>query len=77
MNGANGANGAQAQAQAKDDKSYLAMVGNADAEVERLQIQHRWIQMCLNDKIAFAPVDLKKDGLKVLDMGCADGTLLP
>ncbi|KAF4921573.1 Methyltransferase psoC [Colletotrichum viniferum] len=74
MNGANGANGAQAQAQ--DDMSYLAMVGNADAEVERLQIQHRWIQMCLNDKIAFAPVDLKKDGLKVLDMGCADGTLL-
>ncbi|GKT82435.1 methyltransferase domain-containing protein [Colletotrichum tofieldiae] len=56
--------------------SYLAMVGDVHAELTRLQVQHRWIQMCLKDKIAFAPVDLTKEELKILDMGCADGTLL-
>ncbi|GKT55898.1 methyltransferase domain-containing protein [Colletotrichum tofieldiae] len=52
--------------------SYLAMVGDVHAELTRLQVQHRWIQMCLKDQIAFAPVDLTKEGLKILDMGCAD-----
>ncbi|GJC77430.1 methyltransferase psoC [Colletotrichum liriopes] len=54
--------------------SYLAMVGDVHAELTRLQVQHRWIQMCLKDKIAFAPVDLTKEGLKILDMGCADAS---
>ncbi|OHF04081.1 methyltransferase [Colletotrichum orchidophilum] len=49
------------------------MVGDVQAELTRLQVQHRWIQMCLKDKIVFAPVDITRDGLKVLDMGCADG----
>ncbi|KAF9871015.1 hypothetical protein CkaCkLH20_11432 [Colletotrichum karsti] len=75
MNSADSAKPANA-ANGGDKNSYLAMVGDAKAEVERLQVQHRWIQMCLKDRIAFAPVDLKKEGLKVLDMGCADGTLL-
>ncbi|KAL0939824.1 methyltransferase domain-containing protein [Colletotrichum truncatum] len=52
------------------------MVGDVQEELERLRIQHRWLQMCLKDKIVFAPVDLNKEGLKILDMGCADGTLL-
>ncbi|KXH28432.1 methyltransferase [Colletotrichum salicis] len=55
------------------DNQYLAMVGDVQAELTRLQVQHRWIQMCLKDKIVFAPVDTKKDGIKILDMGCADG----
>ncbi|KAJ3941016.1 uncharacterized protein N0V96_008892 [Colletotrichum fioriniae] len=58
------------------DNQYLAMVGDVQAELTRLQVQHRWIQMCLKDKIVFAPVDTTKNGLKILDMGCADGTLL-
>ncbi|KAF4455778.1 hypothetical protein F53441_1977 [Fusarium austroafricanum] len=45
-------------------------------EVERLQKQHAWVQRCLDNRIVFAPVRLDKEGLKVLDVGCADGTLL-
>ncbi|KAF9771372.1 hypothetical protein IL306_010999 [Fusarium sp. DS 682] len=45
-------------------------------EVERLQKQHAWVQRCLDNKIVFAPVPLDKEGLKVLDVGCADGILL-
>ncbi|KZL69558.1 methyltransferase domain-containing protein [Colletotrichum incanum] len=60
----------------QSDNSYLAMVGDIQAELTRLQVQHRWIQMCLKNKIVFAPIDLTKDRLKILDMGCADGTLL-
>ncbi|KAK7440935.1 methyltransferase [Colletotrichum acutatum] len=55
------------------DNQYLAMVGDVQAELTRLQVQHRWIQMCLKDKVVFSPVDTAKDGLKILDMGCADG----
>ncbi|KAK1486002.1 methyltransferase [Colletotrichum tamarilloi] len=58
------------------DNQYLAMVGDVQAELTRLQVQHRWIQMCLKDKIVFAPVDTTNGGLRILDMGCADGTLL-
>ncbi|KAF6829126.1 methyltransferase domain-containing protein [Colletotrichum plurivorum] len=71
-NGATALDGPKGQQQSP----YLTMIGDAEAELERLRIQHRWLQMCLGDRIAFAPVDFKKDGLKVLDMGCADGTLL-
>ncbi|KAJ4127863.1 hypothetical protein NW768_008143 [Fusarium equiseti] len=46
------------------------------SEVERLQKQYAWIQKCINNKLVFAPVKLDKEGLKVLDVGCADGTLL-
>ncbi|CAH0056377.1 unnamed protein product, partial [Clonostachys solani] len=59
---------------AKDDEDYL--LGQHGREVERLQKQHRWIQSCLKGKIVFAPVELDKSGLRVLDVGCADGTLL-
>ncbi|QGI70868.1 hypothetical protein CEK27_003197 [Fusarium fujikuroi] len=45
-------------------------------EVERLQKQHAWVQRCLNSKIVFAPIPLDKEGLKILDVGCADGVLL-
>ncbi|KAK1541169.1 methyltransferase [Colletotrichum paranaense] len=58
------------------DNQYLAMVGDVQAELTRLQVQHRWIQMCLKDKIVFAPVNTTNGGLRILDMGCADGTLL-
>ncbi|KAK1527041.1 methyltransferase [Colletotrichum costaricense] len=58
------------------NNQYLAMVGDVQAELTRLQVQHRWIQMCLKDKIVFAPVDTTNGGLRILDMGCADGTLL-
>ncbi|RGP70960.1 hypothetical protein FSPOR_3647 [Fusarium sporotrichioides] len=45
-------------------------------EVERLQKQYAWIQRCIDYKIIFAPVPLHQEGLKILDVGCADGTLL-
>lgn len=72
-NGASALNGLKGQ----QESPYLAMIGDAQAELERLRIQHRWLQICLKDRIAFAPVDLKKEGLRVLDMGCADGALYP
>jgi 2-polyprenyl-3-methyl-5-hydroxy-6-metoxy-1,4-benzoquinol methylase len=56
---------------AKEDQDYL--LGQHGREVERLQKQHRWIQSCLKGKIVFAPVELGKSGLRVLDVGCADG----
>lgn len=56
-----------------DPEYLLAETGN---ELERLRKQHAWIQTCVKGQIVFAPIDLKKDGLKVLDVGCADGTLL-
>ncbi|CAI6081756.1 unnamed protein product [Clonostachys chloroleuca] len=59
---------------AKEDQEYL--LGQHGREVERLQKQHRWIQSCLKGKIVFAPVELDKSSLRVLDVGCADGTLL-
>jgi 2-polyprenyl-3-methyl-5-hydroxy-6-metoxy-1,4-benzoquinol methylase len=46
-------------------------------EAERLHKQHVWQQICLNDQIVFAPVDLQKQGLKVLDVGCAEGRYYP
>ncbi|KAM0287602.1 hypothetical protein ACHAO9_007632 [Fusarium lateritium] len=46
------------------------------SEVERLQKQHAWVNHVLKNKIVFAPVPLDKEGLKVLDVGCADGILL-
>ncbi|GKT43486.1 methyltransferase psoC [Colletotrichum spaethianum] len=63
---------ATAPGNSQRDNSYLAMVGDVKAELTRLQVQHRWIQTSTKDKIAFAPIDLTKDGLKVLDIGCAD-----
>lgn len=56
---------------AKDDPKYV--LGRMKRESERLQKQHAWHQACLNGQIIFAPVDLEKPGLKVLDVGCAEG----
>ena len=44
-----------------------------EKEIKRLAKQHAWIQKCLGGRMVFAPVDLMKPGLRVLDMGCADG----
>ncbi|KAH6963049.1 hypothetical protein DER45DRAFT_625150 [Fusarium avenaceum] len=46
------------------------------SEVDRLQKQHTWVNHVLKNKIIFAPVPLNKEGLKILDVGCADGLLL-
>ena len=43
------------------------------SEVERLRKQYAWIQKCIDNKLAFAPVQLDKHGFRVLDVGCADG----
>lgn len=56
----------------QQDPEYLLRETNR--EVERLRQQHRWFQACLDDKIVFAPVDLGDPSLRVLDVGCADGT---
>jgi ubiquinone/menaquinone biosynthesis C-methylase UbiE len=58
------------------DKDPEYLLGETKREVERLQKQHAWHKLCLGDKLVWAPVDLQKPGLKVLDVGCADGTLL-
>jgi SAM-dependent methyltransferase len=58
------------------DKDPEYLLGETKREVERLQKQHAWHKLCLGDKFVWAPVDLQKPGLKVLDVGCADGTLL-
>jgi pseurotin biosynthesis methyltransferase len=56
--------------QAENPKYLLAETGR---EVERLQKQHAWIMTGLRGQIIFAPVNVQKEGLKVLDVGCADG----
>lgn len=53
------------------DPEYL--LGETAREVERLRKQHAWLQICLKNKIVFAPIDLEKPGLRILDVGCADG----
>jgi hypothetical protein len=55
----------------REDPEYL--LGATKQEVERLQKQHAWIKTATNNKIVFAPVDLQKPDLKILDVGCADG----
>lgn len=59
-----------------ENSKYLLGPAHLDSEVKRLAKQHRWIHKALNEQIVFAPVDLQKPGLSVLDIGCADGTLL-
>lgn len=46
------------------------------SEVDRLQKQHTWVNHVLKNKIIFAPVPLNKEGLKILDVGCADGAVI-
>ncbi|KAK3312446.1 S-adenosyl-L-methionine-dependent methyltransferase [Apodospora peruviana] len=58
----------------QQDQEYLFAL--AESELKRLSMQHAWIQKCLDNQLIFAPVNLRKPGLKVLDVGCADGTLL-
>ncbi|CAJ0554695.1 Ff.00g132080.m01.CDS01 [Fusarium sp. VM40] len=57
----------------KDKPQYPFTISS---EVDRLQKQHTWINHVLKNKIVFAPVPLDKEGLKILDVGCADGILL-
>lgn len=55
----------------EEDPAYL--LSATGLELERLRKQHEWIVSCLDGKLIFAPVDLQKPQLKVLDVGCADG----
>ena len=59
---------------ADQDRDYL--MARTGPEVKRLQMQHRWFRKGTRGKIVFAPVDLQKPRLRVLDVGCADGSLL-
>jgi 2-polyprenyl-3-methyl-5-hydroxy-6-metoxy-1,4-benzoquinol methylase len=54
------------------ERSYQ-ILGESISEIERLVLQHRWVQKCIDDRIVFAPVDLRKPDLKVLDVGCSNG----
>ncbi|KXJ94821.1 S-adenosyl-L-methionine-dependent methyltransferase [Microdochium bolleyi] len=58
----------------EEDAEYL--FGDTGNEVGRLQRQHKWLVATLGGKVFFAPVDTDREGMKVLDMACADGTLL-
>jgi 2-polyprenyl-3-methyl-5-hydroxy-6-metoxy-1,4-benzoquinol methylase len=62
------------QSQGQDPEYILAETGR---EIERLHKQHAWLMVCTKGKMIWAPIDLKKEGLKVLDVGCADGADLP
>ena len=53
------------------NKEYL--LGDTAKEVERLQKQHAWVKKSMGNKLIFAPVDLSKPDLAILDVGCADG----
>ena len=55
-----------------DEKDPKYLLGQ-QRELERLKKQHEWQQKCYKGRIVFAPLDLKKPDLHVLDMGCADG----
>ncbi|KAJ4244744.1 hypothetical protein NW762_014320 [Fusarium torreyae] len=57
-----------------NDQEYLLV--DTSQEVKRLQQQHAWFQRCLENKIVFAPIQMDKEGLRILDVGCADGILL-
>ena len=61
-------------AEQKQDPEYLLV--NTGPELERLGKQHAWLMKTLKAQIVWAPVDTQKEGLKVLDVGCADGELL-
>lgn len=51
-------------------------MGESDKEVQRLAKQHRVFRHAMGGKLVLAPVDLEKKGLRVLDSGAANGTLL-
>src|SRR5258707_44735 len=51
------------------DKYYL----DSENDLERLRKQHEWIEFCLKGKLVFAPIDLQKEDMMILDVGCADG----
>jgi hypothetical protein len=42
-------------------------------EQVRLEFQHETILNSMGGKILYAPVDLSKPGLRILDSGCANG----
>jgi len=56
-----------------EKKNAAYPLAQMQREAERLRKQHAWVQACLNNQIVFAPIDIKKPELKVLDVGCADG----
>lgn len=58
----------------EDDPEYLFK--DNKRELERLQKQHVWFMRCHENKIIFAPIGLKTPGLRILDVGCADGEVL-
>ena len=58
-------------AEKQEDPEYL--LAHVGPEVERLTKQHNWIQKCLGGQIIFAPIDIKLENLRVLDVGCANG----
>jgi hypothetical protein len=55
----------------EEDPAYL--LSATGLELERLRKQHEWIVSCFDGKVIFAPIDLQKPQLKILDVGCADG----
>jgi hypothetical protein len=56
-----------------NSKGYV--MGHDSAEIDRLTAQHQWIKASMGSLIV-APINPKKQGMKILDSGTADGNLL-
>lgn len=56
-----------------EEKKPEYLLGEVEREAERLNKQYDWVQFCLKSQIVFAPIDMKKPGLKAIDVGCAEG----
>jgi len=55
------------------NKGYV--MGHDNAEVERLSAQHEWIKASMGNLI-HCPVNYKKENMRILDSGTADGSSL-
>lgn len=57
----------------EDNPEY--MLESTGHELDRLHKQHAWYMLCHNNRIVYAPIQLTTPGLRILDVGCADGEL--
>lgn len=58
---------------AEEQSEYL--LGDTSGEIQRLTIQHGIFKHGMKGKMVYAPIDLSKPNLSILDPACADGTL--
>ena len=59
-----------------EDQSKTVIKNSVDEEVARLTLQHSVVKDAMGGKLLFAPLDLNKPGLRILDSACADGKFI-